>query len=170
MSLVSDRPVVRLSEADSETLLTAAQTFIVERAALSYLVRAEQCRFQLLLKLRNKGYAADCIGKALDYLESEGALDDSRFAEAWLRSHSIHQSEGRRKMQAGLMAKGIDSKIAIAALDGYFSSVSEVELCKKAMEKLVRMGKNDDKLLVALARKGFSRKTIEECAKGSYHG
>jgi len=169
LSLTADRPVVALSESDSEELLIAAQTFVAERAAIGYLARAEQCRFQLGLKLRNKGYETACVGKALEYLESTGALDDSRFAEAWLRSHSIHQSEGRRKLQAALMAKGIDSKTAVAALDGYFSSVSEVELCKKAIEKLARLGKNDDKLLIALARKGFSRKTIEECAKGRYH-
>jgi regulatory protein len=169
LSLSVDRPVIALSEDDSETLVSAAQTFLAERAALAYLARAEQCRFQLSLKLRSKGHEIGCVAKALDYLESAGSLDDGRFAEAWLRSHSIHQSEGRRKLQAALMAKGIDSKTAVAALDGYFSSVSEVELCKKALEKLARMGKNDDKLLKALARKGFSRKTIEECVKERYH-
>jgi Uncharacterized protein conserved in bacteria len=169
LSLSADRPVIRLPEDDSETLLTAAQTFLAERAALAYLARAEQCRFQLALKLRNKGYQTSCVDRALDYLESSGSLDDSRFAEAWLRAHSIHQSEGRRKLLAGLAAKGIDSKTASAALDGYFESITEGELCKKAMEKLVRMGKNDDKLVIALARKGFSRKTIEDCIKGRYY-
>ena len=169
LSLSADRPVIRLSEDDSETLLTAAQTFLAERAALAYLARAEQCRFQLALKLRNKGYPLSSVNMALAYLESAGSLDDSRFAEAWLRTHSIHQSEGRRKLLAGLAAKGIDSKTASAALDAYFGTVTEGELCKKAMEKLVRMGKNDDKLVIALARKGFSRKTIEDCVKGRYY-
>jgi len=156
---------LRLSEEDSAALYLAARTFLAERVAMDYLGRAEHSRYQLSLKLRKKGYLPAEIDPALDYLEVKHSLDDSRYAEAWLRNRSIRQHEGRLKMYAGLVSRGINGKIADKSLNDYFSNTDEIELCDKAIVKLLRTGKSGDKLENALIRRGFCRKTIVNCIK-----
>ena len=156
---------IRLSEDGSSALYIAARTLLAERVAMDYLSRAEHSRYQLLLKLRKKGYSSAEIDPALDYLEEKHALDDSRFAEAWLHTRSLHQAEGRRKMYAGLVSRGINGKIADKSLDDYFCDTDEMVLCIKATEKLIRIGKSGEKLESALIRRGFCRKTIVNCLK-----
>jgi regulatory protein len=165
LTFLEYHPPVALPEDEAAELLGSARIFLAERAALSYLARAEQCRFNLSVKLSKKGYSGAEVSRALDYLESAGYLDDLRFAEAWLRNRSIHQSEGRRKLLAGLMSRGISMKTASCALDSYFMVANESLLCEKAISKLIKTGKSGDTLRGALARKGFSGRTIAECMK-----
>jgi regulatory protein len=160
-SVAGDNPLLELDEADTEAVLSAARAFLAERAALEYLARAEQNRSQLALKLARKGYDAVEVETALDYLVESGALDDSRFAGAWLRNRSIHQSEGRPKLVAGLASRGVPMGVARAAVDEFLSDVDENGLCARAAGKLIRLGKTGDSLRHALARKGFSHKAIE---------
>jgi regulatory protein len=156
---------IRLSLEMTNDLLFAARVFLTERAALEYLSRAEQSRYQLGLKLRAKGYLVAEINLSLDYLESKALLDDTRYAGAWLRNHSIHQCEGRKKMLSGLLSRGVDGRVACSAVEDFFSSIDESEFCRKAVEKLIRIGKKEEKLEMALIRKGFSRKMIVDCLK-----
>lgn len=154
-----------LDEERSSALYQAARSFLAERSALDSLARAEQCRVQLALKLRKKGFSDAEIGPALDFLESTRSLDDSRFAEAWLRNHAIHQFDGRKKLLAALLERGVKFGIADTALDAFFDTVGERELCLKAAQKFVRLGKSGEKLVVALMRKGFSPALIKDCLK-----
>jgi len=158
-------PGACLDETATDCLLTAGRIYLAERLAMDYLARAEHSRFSLSSKLVKKGYSADETARALEYLEQRTFLDDRRFASAWLRNRIIHQKEGRQKLLAGLMSRGISGKDARTALDDFFGITDERELCKKAVEKLVRLGKDGDKLRSALIRKGFSLKLITDCLK-----
>jgi len=146
-------------------LIRAARSYLAERVAMGYLARSEYSRRQLELRLERKGYTALEAGMALSYLAAEKKLDDGRYASAWLRSRIIHQSEGRRKLLAGLFARGISSSDAERALESFFVDTDERQLCRKAAEKLVRLGKSEEKLYAALIRKGFSGKTVSETIK-----
>ena len=46
--------------------------------------------------------------------------------------------------------------------DEFFSEKSEVEICKKALEKLQRIGKKEEKIYAALERLGFNNRVIRE--------
>jgi regulatory protein len=142
--------------------LSAARAYLAERTAMGYLSRAEQCRFALSMKLEKKGFSRDEIAPALDRLCDLGFLDDARFAEAWLRNRSIHQSEGRQKLLAGLRSRGIGSADAKLALDRFFDATEEAALCKRAVAKLRRLGKDENALTGLLMKKGFSAKIIRE--------
>jgi regulatory protein len=154
-----------LDEERSVALYRAARSYLAERVAMEYLARSEHCRYQLSLKLRKKGYLDDEISPALDFLVLSGSLDDSRFAEAWLRNRAIHQNEGRKKLLAALLERGVKFVIADSALDSFFGMVEERDLCLKAAQKLHRLGKSGQKLVIALLRKGFSGILIKECMK-----
>jgi len=156
-----------LDEEAAGALLHAARVYLAERAAMEYLSRAEHTRFGLAVKLQGskKGYVQPEVSPALDWLEEQGLLDDRRFASAWLRNRSIHQSEGRQKLLAGLVSRGVDQGDARKALEDYFDTADERALCMKAAEKLKRTGKAPEKMLPALTRKGFPSKMIVDCLK-----
>ena len=156
---------IQASEEIAQGLFFAARAWLAERAAMAYLARAEYCRKQLEDRLARKGFSRDESAVALSFLEGERKLDDSRFAAAWLRARLIHQSEGRRKLLAGLRAHGVSSAVAEGALGEFFVDADERALCEKAAEKLVRLGKTSEKLYAALIRKGFSAKLAGEMTK-----
>lgn len=150
----------------AESLFFAARVYIAERQAYAYLSRAEHSRKQLEIKLEKKGFSRQESNPALNYLEESGALDDTRFAEAWLHSRLVKAGEGRLKLLAGLASRGISRECAQSAVDLFFKDHDETEILYKTAEKLMKQGKTGDKLLESLARKGFSPgKTRSELKK-----
>jgi len=152
-----------LDEEKTEAVLRSGAAYIAEKAAMGYLSRAEQSRFGLSRKLGQKKHSAEAIRLALDYLESKSYLDDSRYAEAWLRERLIHHAEGREALLAGLLSRGIGRDVAREAVSACFAEVDEADLCRRAIDRLARQGKTGVKLQVALARKGFPRGIIAAC-------
>ena len=153
------------SEEEYADILSAALTFSAENAAMTYLARAEQCRFLLTQKLIHKQIDKNCINEALDYLEEVHYLDDSRFAEVWLRNRAIDHAEGRIKLTSELSSRGIDRRISKAALDDFFNSHNEIDLCKRAYEKLVRQKVKPEKIEQSLRNKGFTMNEIKTALK-----
>ena len=148
------------NQEETEDIFHAALVYATEVAAMSYLARAEQCRSGLAAKLLKKGLDKNCVEIALDYLESVRYLDDERFAGAWLRSRAIDHVEGRIRLSSELALRGINRTVAKKALDEFFSTHDEHELCKIALEKCLRQKKSEDKIYASLQRSGFSIKEI----------
>ncbi len=148
---------------DEETdfLLDAGLICAVELKAVSYLARAEQSRFGLSRKLIEKKYEKKYVDSALSYLEGRGYLSDLRYATAWLNTRKINHNEGRSRLLAELLGRGISRDLADKALDEYFNENDEDEICRKAYEKAVKKGKSGDKIIAALVRQGFSLKQIK---------
>ena len=161
-SVSEERLCIHETFTDEETadILNAALIYSVEVAAMSYLSRAEHCRSALTAKLLKKGMDKDAIDSALDYLESIHYLDDGRFAGAWLRSRSIDHVEGRIRLSAELAVRGINRSIARNALDEFFATHDEHELCRIALNKCLRQKKSEEKIYASLQRSGFSIKEI----------
>ncbi len=159
---VQDMVVGRqLSDEELDDLVTAGLTFVAEKAAVAYLERAEHSRSLLIIKLKKKGHGDGAIAGALDYLEERGYLSDLRYAQAWLRNRSINHAEGRSRLLCGLLAKGIDRRLANQALDEYFEGVDQQQLLDRAIEKCRRLGKSVEATEKYLVRKGFSYKDFK---------
>ena len=148
-------------EDETDALLDAGLTCAVELKAVGYLARAEQSRFGLTRKLIEKKYDKRYVEAALSYLEGRGYLSDLRFATAWLNTRRINHFEGRTRLLAELMARGISREVSMAALDEFFTENDEAEICRKAYEKAIKT-KSGDKLIAALQRQGFTLKQIRE--------
>lgn len=145
----------------AEELADAGLACVVELKAVEYLARAEQSRFGLNRKLLEKKYEKKYIDMALTLLEQKGYLSDERFARAWLNSRKIKHYEGRTKLQAELQSRGISKEVAVKAVESFFEENDEEEICRKAMERFVKRGKNGDKLIAAMMQSGFSYKMIK---------
>ena len=150
------------SKEDFEDCINAGLAFAAEKKAMEYLGKVEHSRFLLKNKLLKKEHPIFAIEKALDYIESKKYLDDSRYAMAFLRNRSITHYEGRNRLMNELLQRGIEKKIAAVQIEDFFEEKDEVEIAKKALEKLKRIGKKDDKIVSSLERLGFSNRVIRE--------
>lgn len=168
LTLVSPDSIAEGAEFDiiqEADIIDAGLIYSVERKALSYLERAEQCRAGLLRKLQAKGFEEKYITTALDYLESCSCLSDFRYACAWLNNRKISRYEGRIRLAAELSARGIGRETVSAALDDFFAVNSEQEFCSRALDKCRRIGKREEKIQEYLKRCGFTFSMIKQAMK-----
>ena len=171
LSLVSPEEIQEAAEfldEKEDEILDAGLSFAVQRKAEEYLSRAEQCRFALTQKLLKKGYEKKHIEKALDYLEGKNYLNDTRFSLSWLNSRKINHFEGRTRLLAELLSRGISKIDANTALDEFFTDNSEYELALSCYEKIKRTSKNSsqplekEKIVQKMLKNGFSWSLIKE--------
>ena len=153
---------IELAENDYEDCINAGLAYGAEKKAMEYLGKSEHSRFMLKAKLIKKGFYASFVDKSLDYLESKKYLDDSRFAMAFLRNRAITHFEGRNRLLQELLQRGVDKKIAQNEIEEFFVEKNEVEICQRALEKLRRIGKKEEKIFVSLERLGFPNRVIRE--------
>ena len=76
----------------------------------------ERCLQEARRKLRSWGYSDDTINDWLDQMEAMGAVDESRFAHAFVSGKFRIKRWGKRKIQAELQFRGIRSGLIQEAL------------------------------------------------------
>jgi regulatory protein len=86
----------------------------LRQRAIRWLARREHSRLELARKLAPHGTREE-IDAMLAQLESEGLLSDSRYAEAYLRSHG--DRFGSARLRRTLRDKGIAAEVAAAPLE-----------------------------------------------------
>lgn len=131
------------------------------RCAARSLARTEQCRASLERKLLQKEFERPVIARALDFLEERHYLDDARYASSWVRCHCSFRPQGRIRLMRELCVRGVSKEVAGSAVDAYFETVDEAELCRLAYERLSSKQKNERKIMKSLADSGFSYKIIQ---------
>lgn len=128
---------------------------------LSLLAMREHSRLELKTKLMQKGFTTDQINNALDQLSDEGALDERRYAEAFVTSRLRKAPEGRWLLARRLQEKGVPRQIAEDVLELIFSNEETVdELIHQAATKLGRRHQDFDRIILELRKKGFSTAEI----------
>jgi regulatory protein len=109
------------------------------------------------MKLLKRGYDYQKVEETLSWLTEKGYLDDSRFAESWLRSRIARRAEGRAILVAGLLRKGVKHEVAEQVVGGFVTASVERENAVKALQKLRRQGVEDQHALMKKLRaRGFS--------------
>lgn len=111
-------------------------------------------------KLREGAYPQSCIDNAIAWAKSKHYVDDERYVDTYLRYHSDGKS--RKLLMYDLMQKGIDKELILRMLDEI-----EVDEDAQVRKELARRGyepgmdqKEKQKIIAALARKGYSWATI----------
>lgn len=125
--------------------------------ALRLLSRSEHSRRGLEQKLLSRGFQPEDIRRALDRLQEEGALNDRRFAEEWIRSRLRKHPEGRALLELGLQKRGVDEDVAREVAKQCASWPEYREALKGLFEDLRANGMHEPMELTSLLRKkGFS--------------
>jgi regulatory protein len=97
-------------------------------------------------------------------LKDLGYLSDERFAADYTRLRKENEKYGKRRVQQGLMQKGIAQELTQVTLAAAYDEVDEVALAKEYVARK-RMKKPEDEKEVARAMRrlvgaGFSTRTV----------
>lgn len=98
---------------DSPSRSTIAE---VREAALRLLARREHSSVELKTKLTGKGWPEEHIDQVIPALAEAGLQSDCRFAESFARQRA-GRCYGPRRIQAELAQRGIDSGLAVQAIE-----------------------------------------------------
>ena len=107
---------------------------------------------------------AQAMDAVLARLKDLGYLSDERFAADYTRMRQENEKFGKRRVQQGLMQKGIAADLTSATLSAAYDEVDEAALARQYIERK-RMKKPEDEKEIAramrrLVRAGFSGPTI----------
>lgn len=100
-----------------------------------------------------QGIGQSVADRVFDRLVEKGYVDDEKFAAYWVEHRNQTKGASRRKLQAELAAKGVDSRIIDGALLGSERN-DEDELAKVVAKKRSRYP-DSQKFMQYLARQGF---------------
>jgi regulatory protein len=115
---------------------------------------------ELRQALRRKGFDEELRERLLSKLDDSGLVDDSAFAEQWVRSRHAYQGLARSALVAELKRKGVDGDVAAQAA-GEIDRESEEQRARELVRKRLRSMTTVDeqaatrRLLGTLARKGY---------------
>jgi len=160
------------SDEELTALETESQFGKVYARALEYcLMRphaAREVRDYLYRKTRDvrtktgdmrKGVAPEITGRVFDRLVEKGYVDDEKFARYWVENRNMTKGASRRKLQAELRAKGVESAI-IERLLAASERSDETELQKVIAKKRARYP-DEQKFMRYLAGQGFGYDDIK---------
>ena len=106
-----------------------------------------------------KGVAPEITERVHERLVEKGYIDDEKFTRYWVENRNLTKGASRRKLQAELRAKGVESGI----IDRFLAESDrsdEGELAKIITKKRSRYP-DDQKFMQYLARQGFSYDDIK---------
>lgn len=128
---------------------------------------SEQCRFDLMQRLRKRDVGMDIAERILDRLESEGYVNEERYAGAFARDKVRLAGWGRIKVRAMLIGKRISPEAISSALDSVAEDDYRQALSKSvnSLCKGVDMSdlKKRQSVLRSLIARGF---TFDEAVRG----
>ena len=139
-----------LIPSEEEAFRFAADCFRAEKIALRLIARAEQNCLGLSAKLARRGFDSAVVKTVVSRLVERNFLDDSRFAELWLRSRLRgNKAFCPQWLLVSLGKKGVDRDSSRKALEEVLDFDSEYAL-------LIRyLGKAKD--IPAMDRQAFQR-------------
>jgi len=155
VDLEIDEDLLELLEVESESIEAL-------KKAGDLISRAEQSSHGLFLKLKKKDYSDSACKFAVDKVVASGLLNDERYAEFWISARLRSHPEGKSKLYAGLLSRGVASEKAKLALENCVSEEDLLCAVLSAGNKLLtKYEKTDQKLQNALYRRGFSSREIK---------
>ena len=154
-----------LSIEEEEAFRFAAECLRAERSALRLVARAEQNSLGLTAKLRRR-HGMDAVKAVVSRFMEKNLLDDSRYAERWIRSRlALRKAVSPQRLLAGLRSRGIDRDSARKTLDRVLDPDTEYTLLLQFLDK--NPNRNEGPLLKSqLKYEGFSYEALDRYFSG----
>lgn len=128
-----------------------------ESMAYFWLSKRDYSQKELYHKLLAKYREKDILREILERFVDLGYLNDYDYAQSYVRSHNY----SKKKIEFILFQKGISSEIIKKVLENdNFRDITEIKRQLKRLE-----GKDVDKKINSLMRKGFTYKDIQRAIK-----
>ncbi|WP_144206622.1 recombination regulator RecX [Mycobacterium tilburgii] len=138
---------------------------------LRLLTARSRTRAELSGQLAKRGYPGDVSARVLDRLAAVGLVDDSDFAEQWVRSRYSRAGKSKRALAAELHTKGVGQEViaaALAGIDGTAEGERAEELVRAKLRRETLSGDSKDeariirRLVGLLARRGYDQNLAGE--------
>ena len=123
---------------------------------------------ELKERFKREGYFDETIDESLDYLQKNGYLNDTLFAEKFARSKLQKKDIGESSLRFELHKKGISKSIIESIIKKIYGETPELDIALKAGKKKLRTIRTADdiakkrKLYQFLAQRGFSADVIRQ--------
>jgi regulatory protein len=120
-----------------EELEARDQRWRAREAALILLSFRARTRSELTRRLLEKGFSREVAKGCVGELSRGGLVDDSSFAESFVRDRLRFRPRGTQLLLHELRTRGVDADVARATLDEVLESeeVSETDLARQAAQK-----------------------------------
>lgn len=135
---------------------------------LRLLTARARTRAELAGQLTRKGYPEDVSNRVLDRLAAVGLVDDTDFAEQWVRSRRANAGKSKRALAAELHTKGVGNDVITSVLAGIDAGAERDRaeaLIRTRLRREVLTGddtKVTRRLIGMLARRGYSQTVAAE--------
>jgi regulatory protein len=106
----------------------------------------ERCVSEVKAKCVQLKISPDLQEKLMKHLKEAGFLDETRFAESYVSGKFRIKKWGKRKIYAGLRAKGVSSKLIIVALNVINQDLYQETLLSLASKKQKELSLKKDSL------------------------
>ncbi len=116
---------------------------------LSYRDRSE---YEIVNRLKEKGYEEDIINEVLSVLYRLDYIDDNRFTHKWVKDRIKNKPRGPHLIRSELSKKGIKNSIIENVLNKYFTEETEYKIAKKLADKWLRINNDKKDYLLKLKR------------------
>ena len=135
--------------------------------------RGEHCEHDMVEKMRQWGLSDEDRAQVMERLVVGRFVDDARFARAFVNDKLHYTKWGRRKIEAALMMKRIDSNLIAEVLDEVDDAdyVGVLRPLLRQKERTVRAASDYERRMkltkFALSR-GFTMDIIRQCMDTDY--
>jgi len=151
-----------LTEDALEDLTAQVQARRAFNKACDLLARRDHSRAELLIKLRQRGYA-DGAEDAVERLAELGYLDDARFAAGYAAELQRSKQYGKRRIEQALLQKGVDRAVIRDTLDAMaFETDDLVALIERKYLRQLGDDAGVRRTINALVRYGYTYSEIKE--------
>ncbi|MBL8059529.1 MAG: RecX family transcriptional regulator [Chthonomonas sp.] len=136
--------------------------------AFRILGRSDQLSINLRERLLRLGFTEPEADQALVRLEELGLLNDARVSERWARKSSESPANGRLRIVADLVRKGVEEADAEHLAAVYLPEDDELNRAKQIAQLQHKAGKNMAQAARYLGSRGFQPETVEQAIESVY--
>jgi regulatory protein len=128
--------------------------------ALKYLNIKMHSRQDLFAKLKRKGFEDAEINGVLNQLEAQGFVNDTLYAETFLRNLIEYRTFGYFGIRAKLMLKRLDKNLIDRLLRTAVSEEVEERIARRFAQKASNASRSKESLAQAMRQRGFRTTAI----------
>ncbi|MHB8580537.1 MAG: regulatory protein RecX [Ignavibacteriaceae bacterium] len=159
-----------ISESRFSLLIRENQKYFIKQRAYNFLSRRSHSEFELLTKLRQKGYDADLISPIIEELKENKYVDDLEFSREFTGENIRRKRWGKNKVKSALIRRHVDRDIISNVLAENFNAENEAENALALGAKKLKLlavkplpkEKLEQKLYSYLSTKGFDFEVIQK--------
>lgn len=137
--------------------------------AFRILGRSDQLSDGLKRRLLSLGFSEEQCQQTLERLHELGLLNDQRVSDLWARKSSESPANGRLRIVADLVRKGLDENHAEHLASLYLPEDDELSRAQAVAHQRQQKGNNAMQAARYLVSRGFQPEIVEQAIETVYH-